>query len=149
MFCIWWFLLCLLFLQNAVSMILCRLADFSSQLSSHWVRKEWIQEKHSVLFFFFCGVKCLMEVHVNPSVWFQTWEESSGECLLQIELLDAIRTFISSLGYNSPLCYGMVLPILQYGMDVHSPNALNLLEDTVLVSSYCSLFFCFCLLSNS
>uniref|UniRef100_A0A0E0NTP9 Importin N-terminal domain-containing protein n=1 Tax=Oryza rufipogon TaxID=4529 RepID=A0A0E0NTP9_ORYRU len=63
----------------------------------------------------------------------KTWEESSGECLLQIELLDAIRTFISSLGYNSPLCYGMVLPILQYGMDVDSPNALNLLEDTVLL----------------
>jgi hypothetical protein len=27
----------------------------------------------------------------------------------------------------------MVLPILQYGMDVDSPNALNLLEDTVLL----------------
>uniref|UniRef100_A0A0E0KCF2 Importin N-terminal domain-containing protein n=1 Tax=Oryza punctata TaxID=4537 RepID=A0A0E0KCF2_ORYPU len=68
------------------------------------------------------------------SQFFQkTWEESSGECLLQIELLDAIRTFVSSLGYNSPLCYGMVLPILQYGMDVDSPNALNLLEDTVLL----------------
>ncbi|KAF0935950.1 hypothetical protein E2562_037440 [Oryza meyeriana var. granulata] len=68
------------------------------------------------------------------SQFFQkTWEESSGECLLQRELLATIRTFITSLGYNSPLCYGMFLPIFQYGINVDSANALNLLEDTVLL----------------
>ncbi|KAL5219327.1 hypothetical protein ABZP36_020011 [Zizania latifolia] len=63
----------------------------------------------------------------------EIWEESSGECLLQIELLDAIRTFISFLGYNSPHCYGMVLPLLHYVLNVDNPNALNLLEGTLLL----------------
>jgi hypothetical protein len=63
------------------------------------------------------------------------WDESAGESLLQIQLLAALRTFISSVGYQSPLSYHMLIPILQSGINVDSPDALNLLEDSVLVSS--------------
>ncbi|KAK9124553.1 hypothetical protein Sjap_014155 [Stephania japonica] len=61
------------------------------------------------------------------------WEESSGESLLQIQLLIALRNFVVELGYQSLICYGMLLPILQSGIDVHSPDELNLLEDSVLL----------------
>lgn len=71
----------------------------------------------------------------NLSVFFQIWDESAGESLLQIQLLTALRTFVSSLGYQSPLSYHMLMPILQSGVNVDSPDALNLLEDSVLVSS--------------
>lgn len=40
-----------------------------------------------------------------------------------------------ALGYQSPNCYNMLLPILQSGIDINSPNELNLLEDSMLVSS--------------
>lgn len=62
------------------------------------------------------------------------WEESVGESLLQIQLLAALRNFVCSLGYQSPVCYNVLLPILQRGIDVNNPDALNLLEDSVLVS---------------
>ena len=65
---------------------------------------------------------------------FQIWNESAGESLLQIQLLTALRTFVSSLGFQSPLSYHMLIPILQSGINVDSPDALNLLEDSVLVS---------------
>ncbi|VAH25969.1 unnamed protein product [Triticum turgidum subsp. durum] len=61
------------------------------------------------------------------------WDESAGESLLQIQLLTALRTFVSSLGYQSPLSYHMLMPILQSGVNVDSPDALNLLEDSVLL----------------
>ncbi|KAL5198245.1 hypothetical protein ABZP36_001757 [Zizania latifolia] len=61
------------------------------------------------------------------------WDESAGESLLQIQLLAALRTFVSSLGYQSPLSYHMLIPILQSGINVDSPDALNLLEDSVLL----------------
>ncbi|BAT03356.1 Os07g0693400 [Oryza sativa Japonica Group] len=61
------------------------------------------------------------------------WDESAGESLLQIQLLAALRTFISSVGYQSPLSYHMLIPILQSGINVDSPDALNLLEDSVLL----------------
>ncbi|KAK9168093.1 hypothetical protein Syun_000233 [Stephania yunnanensis] len=63
----------------------------------------------------------------------KVWEESSGENLLQIQLLIALRNFVVALGYQSPICYGMLLPILQSNIDVHSPDELNLLEDSVLL----------------
>jgi hypothetical protein len=63
----------------------------------------------------------------------QIWDESAGESLLQIQLLAALRTFISSVGYQSPLSYHMLIPILQSGINVDSPDALNLLEDSVLL----------------
>lgn len=62
------------------------------------------------------------------------WEESTGESLLQIQLLSALRNFVCSLGYQSPICYDMLLPILQKGIDINNPDELNLLEDSVLVS---------------
>lgn len=61
------------------------------------------------------------------------WEESSGESLLQIQLLIALRNFVVALGYQSPVCYIMLLPILQKGIDINSPDELNLLEDSMLV----------------
>ncbi|XP_026414929.1 importin-11-like [Papaver somniferum] len=61
------------------------------------------------------------------------WEESTGESLLQIQLLVALKNFVVALGYQSPMCYNMLLPILQKGIDVNSPDELNLLEDSVLL----------------
>ena len=62
------------------------------------------------------------------------WEESSGESLLQIQLLVALRSFVIALAYQSPICYSILLPILQKGIDINSPDALNLLEDSMAVS---------------
>ncbi|RLM87666.1 importin-11 [Panicum miliaceum] len=61
------------------------------------------------------------------------WDESAGESLLQIQLLTALRTFVSSLGFQSPLSYHVLIPILQNGVNIDSPDALNLLEDSVLL----------------
>lgn len=61
----------------------------------------------------------------------KVWEESSGESLLQIQLLIALRSFVTALGYQSPICYNLVLPILQKGIDINSPDELNLLEDSL------------------
>ncbi|KAI5347537.1 hypothetical protein L3X38_000424 [Prunus dulcis] len=63
----------------------------------------------------------------------KVWEESSGECLLQIQLLVALRNFVVALGYQSPICYDILLPILQKGIDIDSPDELNLLEDSMLL----------------
>ncbi|KAF4348903.1 hypothetical protein F8388_023308 [Cannabis sativa] len=59
------------------------------------------------------------------------WEESSGESLLQIQLLVALKNFVVALGYQSPCCYNMLLPILQKGIDINNPDELNLLEDSM------------------
>ncbi|XP_024929738.3 uncharacterized protein LOC107434824 isoform X2 [Ziziphus jujuba] len=61
------------------------------------------------------------------------WEESSGESLLQIQLLVALKNFVVALGYQSPICYNMLLPILHKGIDINSPDHLNLLEDSMLL----------------
>ncbi|XP_021891017.1 importin-11 [Carica papaya] len=63
----------------------------------------------------------------------KVWEESSGESLLQIQLLIALRNFVIALGYQSPCCYPMLLPVLQKGIDVNSPDEINLLEDGMLL----------------
>ncbi|WRX24040.1 Importin-beta [Theobroma cacao] len=63
----------------------------------------------------------------------KVWEESSGESLLQIQLLIALRNFVVALGYQSPSCYSMLLPILQKGIDINSPDEINLLEDSMLL----------------
>lgn len=39
-----------------------------------------------------------------------------------------------ALGYQSPICYNILLPVLQKGIDINSPDELNLLEDSMLVS---------------
>ncbi|XP_074268667.1 uncharacterized protein LOC141592022 isoform X3 [Silene latifolia] len=63
----------------------------------------------------------------------KVWEESSGESLLQMQLLFALRNFVMALGYQSPICYTILLPILQRGIDVNGPDELNLLEDSMLL----------------
>ncbi|XP_071697003.1 uncharacterized protein [Rutidosis leptorrhynchoides] len=69
--------------------------------------------------------------YANELVQFfqKSWEESSGESLLQIQLLTALKNFVVSLGYKSPLCYTVLLPILVSGLDVNSPD--ELLEDSM------------------
>ncbi|XP_057984206.1 uncharacterized protein LOC131168633 [Malania oleifera] len=63
----------------------------------------------------------------------KVWEESSGESLLRIQLLIALRNFVVSLGYQSPICYSMLLPILKGGIDINNPDELNLLEDSMVL----------------
>lgn len=63
----------------------------------------------------------------------KVWEESSGESLLQIQILIGLRNFVIALGYQSPICYNMLLPILEKGIDINSPDELNLLEDSMLL----------------
>ncbi|KAM3382256.1 importin-11 isoform X1 [Capsicum galapagoense] len=57
----------------------------------------------------------------------KAWEESSGESILQIQLLTALKNFVVALGYQSPKSYGMLLPILRSGINKTSPD--ELLED--------------------
>lgn len=57
----------------------------------------------------------------------KAWEESSGESILQIQLLTALKNFVVALGYQSPKSYSMLLPILRSGINVTSPD--ELLED--------------------
>ena len=38
-----------------------------------------------------------------------------------------------ALGYQSPICYNILLPILENGIDINSPDELNFLEDSMLV----------------
>ncbi|KAL9688188.1 hypothetical protein QQ045_032605 [Rhodiola kirilowii] len=61
------------------------------------------------------------------------WEESSGESLLQIQLLTALKNLVVALGHQSPICYGVLLPILRKGIDINGPDELNLLEDSMLL----------------
>ncbi|CAK8541978.1 unnamed protein product [Lathyrus sativus] len=63
----------------------------------------------------------------------KVWEESAGESLLQIQLLVALRNFVIALGYQSPICYNILLPLLENGIDINSPDELNLLEDSMLL----------------
>ncbi|XP_024021108.1 importin-11 [Morus notabilis] len=63
----------------------------------------------------------------------KVWEDSFGESLLQIQLLIALKNFVVALGYQSPVCYDVLLPILQKGIDINSPDELNLLEDSMLL----------------
>ncbi|KAK3006384.1 hypothetical protein RJ639_016598 [Escallonia herrerae] len=71
--------------------------------------------------------------YANKLVQFfqKAWEESSGESLLQIQLLTALKNFVVALGYQSPICYNMLLPILRSGLDENSPD--ELLEDSMLL----------------
>jgi len=51
---------------------------------------------------------------------------------------------VIALGYQSPICYSILLPILQKGIDINSPDSLNLLEDSMAVSFHiitCIPFF--------
>lgn len=44
-----------------------------------------------------------------------------------------------ALGYQSPICYCILLPILENGIDINSPDELNLLEDSMLVILFFSV----------
>ncbi|KAG9142525.1 hypothetical protein Leryth_011626 [Lithospermum erythrorhizon] len=61
----------------------------------------------------------------------KAWEESIGESLLQIQLLTALKNFVVALGYQSPLSYNTLLPILKSGLNISSPD--ELLEDSMLL----------------
>nr|XP_016499059.1 PREDICTED: importin-11-like [Nicotiana tabacum] len=67
--------------------------------------------------------------YANKLVLFfqKAWEESSSESILQIQLLTALKNFVVALGYQSTKSYSMLLPILQSGINVNSPD--ELLED--------------------
>ncbi|KAL3617480.1 hypothetical protein CASFOL_037801 [Castilleja foliolosa] len=69
--------------------------------------------------------------YANKLVQFfqKAWEESSGESLLQIQLLTALKNFVAALGYQSPICYNLLMPILQSSLNVNSPD--ELLEDSM------------------
>ncbi|GFQ04997.1 importin-11 [Phtheirospermum japonicum] len=69
--------------------------------------------------------------YANKLVQFfqKAWEESSGESLLQIQLLTALKNFVAALGYQSPICYNLLMPILQSVLNVDSPD--ELLEDSM------------------
>lgn len=63
----------------------------------------------------------------------EVWDESTGENLMRIQVLLAVRNFVHALGHQSPMCYNMLLPILQTSIDVNNPEELNLLENGVLL----------------
>ncbi|KAH6769284.1 ARM repeat superfamily protein [Perilla frutescens var. frutescens] len=69
--------------------------------------------------------------YANKLVQFfhKAWEESSGESLLQIQLLTALKNFVAALGYQSSICYNMLMPILQSVVNANSPD--ELLEDSM------------------
>lgn len=71
--------------------------------------------------------------NVLISFFQKVWEESSGESLLQIQLLTALRNLVVALGYQSPVCYNMLMPILDRSIDVNHPDEINLLEDSLLL----------------
>ncbi|KAK8518167.1 hypothetical protein V6N12_017325 [Hibiscus sabdariffa] len=80
-----------------------------------------------------CWASCFMLVDEVQEFDSKVWEESSGESLLQIQLLMTLRNFVNALGYHSPSSYGIFLPILQQGIDINGPDGLNLLEDSMLL----------------
>ncbi|KAL6580880.1 hypothetical protein OROMI_006803 [Orobanche minor] len=59
----------------------------------------------------------------------KAWEESYGESLLQIQLLTALKNFMAALGYQSPICYNLLMPILPSVLNDNSPD--ELLEDSL------------------
>ncbi|GER55787.1 ARM repeat superfamily protein [Striga asiatica] len=69
--------------------------------------------------------------YANKLVQFfqKAWEESSGESLLQIQLLTALKNFVAALGYQSPICYNLLMPILRSVLNANSPD--ELLEDSM------------------
>ncbi|KAJ4793099.1 Importin-11 [Rhynchospora pubera] len=77
------------------------------------------------------GEKVMPYANQLCQFFYKLWEESTGESILQMQLLVALKSFVCSLGYQSQACYDMILPILQNGINVDSPDSLNLLEDAI------------------
>ena len=79
------------------------------------------------------GEKILLFSQHLIQFFLEVWDESTGENLMRIQMLLAVRNFVHALGPRSPMCYNMLLPILQTSIDVNSPEELNLLENGVLL----------------
>ncbi|KAL6520752.1 hypothetical protein OROHE_016933 [Orobanche hederae] len=69
--------------------------------------------------------------YANKLVQFfqKAWEESYGESLLWIQLLTALKNFVAALGYQSPICYNLLMPILPSVLNANSPD--EILEDSL------------------
>lgn len=50
-----------------------------------------------------------------------------------LQVLALLQRLINALGQASPCTYPLVLPVLDYCLDVHGPEALNLVEDALLL----------------
>ncbi|CAI6002588.1 unnamed protein product, partial [Closterium sp. NIES-65] len=59
----------------------------------------------------------------------QVWEQSEGQPLLRIQVMQALQRLIVSLGPQSPISYPLLFPILRYSTDISQPDELNMLED--------------------
>eukprot|EP00897_Mesotaenium_endlicherianum_P007868 jgi/Mesen1/7109/ME000369S06434 len=59
----------------------------------------------------------------------QVWHKSEGQSLLRIQVILALQRLVVALGARSPLCYELLLPILQYSTDISQPDELNMIED--------------------
>ncbi|XP_042421874.1 importin-11-like isoform X1 [Zingiber officinale] len=79
------------------------------------------------------GDKVLPYASQLSNFFCKIWEESTGESLLQIQLLVALRNFVCSLGHQSSICSNLLLPILKSGINIDNPDSLNLLEDSILL----------------
>lgn len=59
----------------------------------------------------------------------QVWINSADQSLLRIQVMLALQRLLRALGSQSPLCYELLFPILQYSTDISQPDELNMLED--------------------
>ncbi|BBN14841.1 importin-11 [Marchantia polymorpha subsp. ruderalis] len=75
------------------------------------------------------GEKVLPCVEKIMSFLPQVWQASEGQSLLRIQVILALQRLLMALGPQSPMCYELLFPILQYSTDVNQPDELNMLED--------------------
>lgn len=59
----------------------------------------------------------------------QVWQESEGQSLLRIQVMVALQQLLGALGPQSPVCYDLLFPILDYSTNINQPDELNMLED--------------------
>lgn len=55
--------------------------------------------------------------------------------MLRIQVMVALQRLVVALGPQSPICYPILLPILQHSTDISQPDELNMLEDGLHVST--------------
>ncbi|CAM6098378.1 unnamed protein product [Calypogeia fissa] len=79
------------------------------------------------------GEKVLPCVEKIMSFLPQVWQASEGQSLLRIQVILALQRLLMALGPQSPMCYELLFPILQYSTDVNQPDELNMLEDGMLL----------------
>ena len=61
------------------------------------------------------------------------WEQSEGQSLLRIQLLQAMQKMVTALNQQSPAAYPLLMPLLRHSTDINQPDELNLLEDGLQV----------------